>query len=93
MTEIIIECDRPGAKLPRLYEPCTFAAWVVSGDQEWQLRSYEMMALCPDVVACLMAPSKAYKRPVRSVSSRFVRLGNWFSKGFADRFPLLYRVV
>jgi|688.fasta_scaffold424928_1 hypothetical protein len=78
MTEITIECDRLGSK------------WLVSGDLEWQLRSYEMMALCPDVVACLITPSEIYRRAVRSVSDRFVQYGNWFDIDF--RIPLLRRV-
>jgi hypothetical protein len=91
--EIRIECDRPGAKLPRLDGAGKFTAWLVSGDPEWQLRSYEMMALCPDVVACIVTPSAIYTRAVRSVSNSFVINGNWFKVDFGERSPLLYRMA
>jgi hypothetical protein len=80
MLGIIIECDRPGAHLPRLYGKGTFAAWLVTGDYEWQMRTFEMIALCPDVIACLITPSKISKRAVRSVSDSFVQRGGWFYK-------------
>jgi len=89
MTKVTIECDRFGSKLPRSGHG-KFGAWVVSGDLEWQLRSYEMMALCPDVVACLITPSETFKRAVRSVSNRFVQYSNWFDIDFF--IPLLRRV-
>jgi hypothetical protein len=91
--EIRVECDRPNAKLPRLDGVGKFTAWLVSGDHEWKLRSYEMMALCPDVVACIVTPSETYKRAVRSVSNYFVINGNWFKIDFGERLPLLHRMA